>query len=881
MKNNTAKIGVSSLRLLGFGLLIAMTLLSTSLFGQAQSVFQAQQELADRGIDEEELRLRLQKKGVDLDDLSEMSQEEALGVQNIVEETILEMSATDLPTPRTSDLPIDHNLISTNIKEDISSSEDPLPNTLKKDTLPDNIVSIYGQHIFKSNSRGNQLSGDNVKPPPHYKLGPGDELIVSIWGLSQLDEKLVINDQGYVRPYRMPRIYLKGFTYAQAQSLLRDRFSKYYNFRRNEFDVVVNYSRQIDISIYGEVENYGSYSVPAVLTVFDALGLAGGPTEVGSVREIKLIRAQKVITIDVYEYMFNPSDSKDYYLEQNDIIQVPVASKVVTIQGQVNRPFKYEIIEGEGLLQAIDFAGGLKAQARSRQMDIIRYSGDKQMAAEVDYDDLRAKNGHFELFNGDIISVGEITRELENWVSVSGEVLFPGIYPRKDGMTIRDLIEKVGLPETARKDISDDGDELTVYAMSRFVDSTYFSVKGAVREPGVFNFDRSGQTTVYEAIVMSGGLKSNANRFAYIYRKDVAADDKRSYIRIDLDEVLSQPASRDNIALAPFDDIVVGSLGAENEDMFFDVIGAVMQPGRYSYGEGLSLTDALRLSGGFTFAAASNRIDLFRVELKDNVPTKTMLATYEVGRDLQIINQREDIALMPYDQIVVREVPEFGFQENIFIEGEVTYPGLYALSESNEKLSNIVSRAGGLTLEAFSEGATLYRSYDSIGFVVINLEEALKNSDSRFNVILKDGDQIFIPKQQNLVRIIGFTNAHELYPEKILNDQNGIAVPYHSGKNAKFYIDKFAAGVSNEGSLCLITVEHANGQIERAKNYGFFKSYPRVGPGAIIRVGKKEERDNRGNISEDDEKVDWGQVFSNSIVIDPSGSEDRLVSLSF
>jgi hypothetical protein len=279
----------------------------------------------------------------------------------------------------------------------------------------------------------------------------------------------------------------------------------------------------------------------------------------------------------------------------------------------------------------------------------------------------------------------------------------------------------------------------------------------------------------------------------------------------------------------------------------------------------MTLVDVLSLAGGFTFSAASNRIDLFRVEMKDNQATKTIIATVEIDRDLNLINNDNSIELQPFDQIVVREVPEFEFQRNVMIEGEVRYPGPYALTTDNEKLRSVVERAGNLTLEAFPQGATLFRSLDSIGYVVIDLDEAMKNPKSKFNIILKDGDLIQVPKQQDLVRIIGYTNAAQLYPDRILNEQNGIAVPYHARKNARYYIDEFAAGVGPEGDACEITVEHANGQIERTRNYGLFKSYPRVKPGSVIRVGKEVEKKKSSSNNEEKEEVDWGKVFANSV----------------
>ena len=878
---------------LGPLILFFIFLWNASIAQTGQELF-IKEKLEAEGINEAEFKRRLHQKGVDLDNLVRLSPEEASAYQVIIEETIHEMTQVDLKShsqpqapPQTDSSSDQQQVKSVPITTSLSSGTE--------DTIPTRKVEIYGQQLFRSYSGKSAQELNRSQPPAHYKLGPEDELVVSIWGLSQVDEKLTISDQGYVRPYRMPRIHLKGRTFSMARNILKDRYAEFYNFRSNEFDVTVNYSRQIDVTVYGEVKRYGSLTVPAVSNIYDILGLVGGPTDVGSMRKIRLIRGNTSQVIDLYEFILDPDNAKDIFLEQNDIIMVPVADKVVTVEGHVSRPFKYEILDKEGLKEAIALAGGMRAGARPDRIEILRFTNERQIALEVNYEKLIKDETNFGLQDGDVIRVRSVIPKVENEVSISGEVRYPGFYPRKEDMDIRQLLERAVLMESARTDISflrrvnkdgtirlmkvdldriledsarvllEDGDELLIYARSRFVDSTYFKVSGAVREPGSFDFDRSGNISVYDAIVLSGGLEANASKFGYVLRKSYPTDDNLSYVRVDLDKVLNQPTGTDNIILSPFDELVIGESGAMDDQMYFDVIGAVRQPGRYQYGEGITLADAIRLSGGFTFSAASNRIDLFRVDLTDNKPTKTRLATYEIGRNLEILNNRAEVALLPYDQVVVRDVPEFELQQNVHIEGEVIYPGLYAISESNERMANMISRAGGLTMEAFPSGATLYRTYDSVGFVVINLEEAIKNAGSKFNVILKDGDRIVVPKQQNLVRITGHTNARELYPEKVLNDKKGIAVPYHPGKNAKFYIDKFAAGVSTDGSICLITVEHANGQIEHTRNYGIFKSYPRVRPGATIRVGKKEERKTKDGRTSDSEDVDWGQVFSNSI----------------
>lgn len=854
----------------------------------------ARQELQDRGIDEAELERRLRAKGIDLDNLMNLSAEEALEVQQEIELTIQEM-VREQATSRIKGKP---NLQVPTITTKDTVPENKLDRTKVKDSVQTNVlkeIGIYGQHIFKNKSLEVYLQSNDIRPSGNYILGPGDELVVSIWGLSRKDEKLEISPSGYVTPFRMPRVFLKGFTFDQAKKILERSYAGYYRFRDNEFDVNINYSRNIQISIYGEVVNYGGFTLPATNTAFNALVAAGGPTKIGSVRKIKLRReGEKTKTLDVYAFMTDPSIAGDFYLQNNDIIQVPVAETIVEIVGEVNRPFKYELIEGETLQDAILYAGGVTSEALRNRMRLTRIEGDRKTTMEIDFTTEAGRR--FVPQNGDVIEVLSINVDEVNTVVVTGEVDYPGEYTREDGMTISNVISKAGLKPTTRRDIGflrrtngdgsynfqrinieqlvstgagdielKDGDEIILYSRARFADSTSMEVIGSVREPGTIFIDESGMVSVYDAVLLTGGLESDAQSFAYIYRRDPAGSRGLEYIRVDLERLMLDPGSADNVSLLPGDRLVIGSNSDLSVDQYVDVIGAVRQPGRYEYGDGMTVLDVLSLSGGFTFSAASNRIDLFRVEMKDNQATRTIIATVEVDRDLEIVGSGSDVLLQPFDQIVIREVPEFELQQNVWVEGEIRYPGPYALTTDNEKLSSVVERAGGITMEAFPQGATLYRVMDSIGYVVIDLDEALQNAKSKFNIILKDGDIIRIPKQQDLVRIIGFTNAAELYPKKILSAENGIAVPFHPSRNAKFYIDHYAAGISQDGDKCEITVEHANGQIEKTRNYGLFRSYPKVKPGSIIKVGQKEIEPRNESSSGEKEDVDWGKVFANSI----------------
>jgi hypothetical protein len=221
-----------------------------------------------------------------------------------------------------------------------------------------------------------------------------------------------------------------------------------------------------------------------------------------------------------------------------------------------------------------------------------------------------------------------------------------------------------------------------------------------------------------------------------------------------------------------------------------------------------------------------------------------------------------DFELMPYDEVVVRFVPEFELQKIVTISGEVKFPGQYSLIKDNETIREVLVRAGGVTAEAFPSAARLVRSEDSLGIVVVKLDRVISNPSSRFNFRLKNGDQLIIPKSKDFVSITGATNASKFFNQEILGSQERINVPFHQGKNAKFYIEQYAGGIAENGSINEIYVEDANGEITRTKNYFIFRSYPEVEMGSKIVVGRKPVKTQE---QKDREDVDWSKVLADSV----------------
>ncbi len=883
-----------------------------NLFSQQKQSLEnkARMELQSKGITEDELRSYLAEKGIDLDALSNLTEEQALQMQDEIKLAIHELeikkanesaskvtpSAIDDKTKRKIDA--ERNGRNENravvkktdtIKVETSKLKEGSVMVIKDST------DIWGQHIFRNKNLALYLQASDVKPPLSYVLGTGDQVTISIWGLSQLNESFEINAEGYITPDRMPRIFLKGVTLGRAKSILNNYFKRFYRFDSNQFEVALNYSRTINVNIFGEVYQYGGFTIPAVNTAFNALVAAGGPTNLGSVRRIKLIRKGVATMLDVYKFMNNPILEKDYYLENNDVIQVPVAEKVVKIEGAVNRPFKYELLATEDLNQLISYAGGLKENAIRKTIQIERIQNDKKLILDVPYADILSKGGDFVLKRGDKVTVFSIHTDVEDVVYVKGEVRTEASYQFQSGMKLSELLKKieftnesnlqfafikrkntnktfsllrVNLEAIQKGSAADDvilnaEDELIVYKQDLFVDKAFVTVEGAARLPGKYDLNPNSDVRIKDLVLLAGGLKPDAFNYAFLFR--VKSSNKRDYeiIRIGIKEVMEGQKQDDNIFIKPFDSLVILSQTSFSDLAYVEISGAVKLPGRFAYGTGMSANDLISLANGFTYFAATNRIDIFRVVIKNNEPTKTIVKSIVSTKNLAELDAGSDFKLDPYDIVVVRSQPEFQFQQMVQLDGEVIYPGPYALLSPNEKISDLIKRAGGLTLEAFPEGATLYRSVDNIGYVVLDLKEAIDKPNSRYNFIMKESDVIFIPKQKDLVRIAGATNAKDLYPEKMLLNNNTISVAYHEGKTAKFYIDHYAAGVSKSGDYDKITVEHANGKIERSKNFIFWKSYPKVYKGSVINVGYKDVVPEKQK--KDRKDVDWAKVVADTI----------------
>lgn len=725
-------------------------------------------------------------------------------------------------------------------KKKLKKEEDEKDILAKKrlSTLPE--AKIWGQNFFRDQSISLFDRTRDLRALPSYLLNSGDELIVTVWGVVDFSKAVTVGPEGYIDlsipELMIPRLYVKAMKFGDVQEAIRERLANHMNIKGSFIDVQLNYSRNITINITGEVFNPGSYSIPAVNTAFNALVAAAGPSQIGSVRNIKVVSSNKATRIlDIYKFATNPNIADEFFMSNNDYIFVPLAGRVVSIKGSVKRPFSYELIDGEDLKDVLLYAGGLSADAYLRNIQIRRYANNEESIIDIDLGELLKSQKDFTLLNGDIITVSPIKEAYTNYVTVQGAVKLPGEYELKPNIKIRDILQQSGIMISAVKD--------------------------------------------------------------RIYVKRIQPDFSIKYINLNVDSIMSENNSESNILLSALDDIEVKFKSEFVDKYNIKLDGAVRKPGLYLHSDSLSLADLIYLGNGIKNEAALSIVEISRIILNQDGTTKTQILQYKIDDSLAV-SGADEFMLKPYDQIFVRQSKGFELPKNVELEGEIFFPGIYTIKTKNERVSDLINRAGGFTEIAFLEGAKLYRKDE--GYVILNLAEVKKDTNSKFNYYLKEFDKITVPKIKDLVSVAGRINhpyvkekseiqeielkvkllrlVTELEKEELLafdkieqmKNPDRVNVPFHRNKCASFYIKKYAGGIdkTNGGRRKHIYVRYADGSVRKTKNYLIFKSYPKVEKGAMVYVDshtrQKKQREPR-------KSIDWQTTIRDSFALLTSG----------
>jgi protein involved in polysaccharide export with SLBB domain len=661
---------------------------------------------------------------------------------------------------------------------------------------------IYGHQLFKNNNLQFFEKASDVRAPDDYILGTNDELTISVFGFSYFNESLKIDSRGAINAGSgIGPIRVKGLTFAKARDLIRSRFGQYFDLSNNQLTITLSYSRVINVNFVGDVVRPGSYKIPALNTAFNALIVVGGPSDLGSVRNIQIKRNGKLIkTLDVYEYVTKPNSKMDFYLEDNDYIFITAAEKIVKVSGQVKRPMRFELKGKEGLEELLNYAGGLTALAYTKLIRVSRSSADgkQQLLLNISLDSLRENKKSFELFDGDQIEIGSKSTELVEYVEIQGSVNLPGKFEFVEGQRVSDLV-------------------------------------------------KMANGTRYESLLER----------AYLIR--LKPDLTKEYISINVKEAVANPKSEADILLKKGDMVRIASNRDFTDELKVDAIGAFRKPNKIEFTEGMTLGDLLFVAGGLKMEAdilhiEVSRISFFTDDFKPGDDSRIIIKVLEVGRDLKITDDQLSFKLRPFDQVFARVVPDFEYQQNFSITGEVKYPGVYTLETKDEKLASIVKRAGGLNRFAFPEAATLYRPGLAGGYIVMNLPEALKSEKSKYNYIVKAGDVINIPKVIDLIAIRGDVEYLQVV------DQEQVNAPFVKGKRANYYIKDFANGFTKTTHKKKTYVIDNNGKVNRTKNFLGIKLYPKVKKGSVIYAVTKPEKVKRDK--KKSEPIDWNKAIA-------------------
>lgn len=491
--------------------------------------------------------------------------------------------------------------------------------------LDEDKFKVFGQSIF-ANKNLNFAPNLNIPTPSDYKLGPGDEVIIDIWGSNEATIRQVISPDGFISIPDVGLVSLNGMTVKEADSYLRKKMGRSYPVDGENADSDIKLTlgniRTIHVNVVGEVVNPGTYFVSSLSTVYNALYLAGGVSEVGSLREISLVRNnRKVASVDLYDFIINGKTEGDVVLKDGDVITVPAYKNIVDVAGKVKRPMKYEMKDGESVMTALEYSGGFTGDAYKSNIRLIRRNGVEYQLYTVD----AARFGEFELMDGDSLTVGQMVDRYENKVEIQGAVYQPGAYQLGDGIS-----------------------------------------------------------TVAQLVRKAEGLKGDAfvNRALLFREKE---DLTREVVAVDLRAVLNGTA--DDIMLMRNDSLHVSSIHDIKDIGTISIDGEVTLPGTYAFVDNMTIEDAILQAGGMLESASTAKIDISRRiknQASQEEPDSIGQSFTLTFKDGYVVGGGKDFILEPYDHISVRKSPGYFEQISVTISGEVVFPGSYALTHKNE-----------------------------------------------------------------------------------------------------------------------------------------------------------------------------------------------------
>ena len=647
---------------------------------------------------------------------------------------------------------------------------DTRPNVYIKDSL--NLLvngkQVFGRDIFNKRTLSFEPNM-NIPTPSSYVVGPGDQVVIDVYGATQKSQKLEVSPDGTVIVEGVGPIHLAGLSVEAANAKIKDQLGQRYSSSR--IQMTVAQTRTITVNVMGEVSAPGTYTLSAFASVFHALYMAGGVNGVGTLRNIKVYRGGRQLTsVDVYDYILNGRLTGNVRLQDNDVIVVGPYDCLVDIVGNVKRPMAYEMKQSESVATLLKYAGGFSTKAYKAAVRLTRTAGNHYSAYSVSEFDMAG----FHLMDGDSVIVDSILDRYENTITIRGAVFHPGRY------------------------------------------------------------DLDGTTTVRSLIERSGGLTEEAfSAHAMLYR--MKSDRTRRVISIDVDALMAGTIA--DIALENEDDIYIPYRLETMSKRTLTIHGEVQFPGEYEYAEDETIEDLILQAGGPTDATSTAKVDVAR-RIADPAATssdKAIAQTFSFSlKNGYIVDGDRSFTLQPYDEVYVRKSPGYHPQRNVEVVGEVLFEGTYSLPMKNTRLSDAIKAAGGVTAEAYIKGArverllnpdekfrvqnlmkmaqiqtghgldtTMVTRTDSIYYVGINLDKAIENPGSDYDIILREGDRLVVPEYNGTVKI----NGNVMYPN---------TVAYSEGKGYKWYVNQ-AGGFGNRAKKSRTYILYQNGTVTKAK----------------------------------------------------------------
>lgn len=652
---------------------------------------------------------------------------------------------------------------------------------------------IFGKDLFQGKNLTFAPSFKQATPRS-YVLGPEDELLIEVWGAAEMYTKTKVSPEGSINIRSVGPISVLGLTIDEAEKKIKSRVATVMSSIGTSSQLKISLSgvRSIKIDVVGEIENPGTYTISSFSSVFNALYAAGGVNEIGSLRNIKVFRNNvEIAAVDAYDFLLKGNSETNVRLQDNDVIIVPAYESYVSIAGNVKRAKIFELKREETLAQLLQYAGGFKGNAYTKQLQVVRHFSNKQILSveEAAYADTR-------LVDADSVYVGAVTDFYVNKLAISGAVWRPGTYQLNE------------------------------------------------------------QTKHLSGLIsLAEGLKGNEYGVRGLITR-VKKDFTREVLSFDLAAVLDR--SKD-VELQTNDSIYIPIRSEMIEPYFLEILGEVNRPGTYTYEANTNIEDLIIRAKGLTSAASLLKLEVVR-RVKDPLSeqysnTESQRFEFRIQADLSLNPEIQKFILEPYDQVVVRRSPAYREQKTVAIEGEVLYPGPYQILKTGERISDLIKRSGGFTPQSYLQGVSLKRKMtkaqkiqaqaklnladkalfkkdslmaaflvDSMYSVGIDIRMAMKQPGGLADVVLKQGDVLFVPKLDNTVKISG----------AVLHTNSVV----YTGGSAKKYIRQ--AGGYTEFADKRPYVVYMNGQISATKGW-MFKRYPKIEPGCEVIVPIRSE----------------------------------------